>query len=55
MIYRCSICDQEFSEIPPNTVQISNGRGSALYRFPNGQIHNLKKIQAKKPEEKHEQ
>ncbi len=44
-VYVCRICDGEFSEIPPESQQLTtsrSGRGHAVtYRFPNGKIHSL--------------
>jgi hypothetical protein len=40
----CTTCDQVFKSIPDDAVLLKSNRGGRLYRWPNGDVHNLKGI-----------
>jgi len=40
-MYRCRICSKEFTEIPPDAVEIAAKRRGTLYQFVDGEVHDL--------------
>src|SRR6266480_1965602 len=40
-MYRCRICSKEFTEIPPDAVEIAAKRRGTLYQFVGGEVHDL--------------
>ena len=50
MKYKCRICGEQFEEVPDDAVLLTEGRGRGhrqmVYRFSNGSIHALRKVQA---------
>lgn len=53
MTYKCSICGEEFGEIPPNGIPVGTQKnGNILMMFPTQAIvHNLKLLRPKKIKE----
>jgi hypothetical protein len=49
-IYFCRICEREFEEIPHTAVRIGGNSAYKLYRFPCGEIHDVRKIRVGPPE-----
>ena|SRR6266480_419360 len=45
-MYRCRICSKEFTEIPPDAVEIAAKRRGALYQF-GGEVHDLSRMRLK--------
>lgn len=47
-IFYCCICEQTWSQLPEGTIQLTEGRGPSykIYRFADGSIHSLKKVQS---------
>ena len=41
MSYVCRICSKEFTDLPPDAIQIAAGRRGTLYKFGDGEIHDL--------------
>jgi len=39
-MFRCRLCDRQFSEIPSGAILVRNGRHYKMYKF-DGQLHDL--------------
>src|SRR2546429_6653994 len=51
-MYRCRICSKEFTEIPPDAVEIAAKRRGTLYQF-DGAVHDLRRLIKFTAEQKH--
>jgi len=46
-MYKCRICSKEFSEIPPDAVEIAAKRRGVLYQFGDNTVHDLYRVRPK--------